>query len=447
MLRRVHITEIELGMFIHKMEGSWFKHPFWNRRFLLTNPAHLELLLASDIETVIIDTDQGLDTRRLSERAEVGVQTQTQTQMQTGAAPVAAVVPPPRTVSRYQPKPPVRTLLRPSERQPGAVPPATIVQVREFGRARKVIGEANKVISQVFVQARLGKALNVADISNVVDEVYASVQRNLYAFNGLLRCQQDSEYVYRHSLSVSALMVALARQLKLGPVQMREAGMAGLLMDVGVGQMEVDLGAIGGDYRHLAPSLVQSHVLLGHAFLKAAGDIPPSVVDTCLRHHERLDGTGYPYGLGAEAIELLPRMGMVCDLYDNLVTGGDNRVGLDPAVALRHLAEMGDAIDQEVLRALVTTLGVYPIGAFVELASGRLAMVVAEDDGDTALPVVRAFWSLAQGRSIKAESIALSQCFGADSIVGAADLEGLDLPPLGQLRQRLIEATRRELAV
>ncbi|MFX8895390.1 HD domain-containing phosphohydrolase, partial [Acinetobacter baumannii] len=88
-------------------------------------------------------------------------------------------------------------------------------------------------------------------------------------------------------------------------------------------QMDVDLGALGGDYRHLSPSLVQSHVLLGHAFLKAAGDIPAAVVEACLRHHERLDGTGYPYGVEADEIALLPRMGMICDLYDNLVSGGD----------------------------------------------------------------------------------------------------------------------------
>lgn len=430
MLRRVQTSEVELGMFIHKLEGSWFKHPFWTGRFLLSDPAHLERLLGSEVETVIINTERGLDTRPVADRGP--------------DAPPA----PPWAGARHKASAsavPARTLLRATERQPGVVSPATIAQVREFGRARKVMGEARKVVSQVFLQARLGKSLRAADVTPVVDEVYASVQRNLYAFNGLLRCQQDSEYVYRHSLSVSALMVALARQLKLGPAQMREAGMAGLLMDVGVGQMDVDLGALGGDYRHLSPSLVQSHVLLGHAFLKAAGDIPAAVVEACLRHHERLDGTGYPYGVEADEIALLPRMGMICDLYDNLVSGGDDQAGLDPAVALRHLAGMGSAIDQEVLRALVSTLGVYPIGAFVTLASGRIAMVVAEEEGDAALPVVRAFWSLHQGRMIKAETIALAHCYGADSIVAEADLAGLDLPPPDVLRHRLLEAVRKEL--
>ena len=58
MLKRISTDEVQLGMFIHKLEGSWFSHPFWKRKFLLDDPDMLERLRESDVDGVIIDTER-----------------------------------------------------------------------------------------------------------------------------------------------------------------------------------------------------------------------------------------------------------------------------------------------------------------------------------------------------------------------------------------------------
>ena len=63
MLKRVKISDVELGMFVHKLEGSWFKHPFWKSRFLLEEADMLADLRASELSSVIIDTSKGRDLR------------------------------------------------------------------------------------------------------------------------------------------------------------------------------------------------------------------------------------------------------------------------------------------------------------------------------------------------------------------------------------------------
>jgi hypothetical protein len=88
-------------------------------------------------------------------------------------------------------------------------------------------------------------------------------------------------------------------------------------------------------------------------------------------------------------------------------------------------------------------VGIYPIGAFVEMRSGRLAMVVDEDPTDRALPTVYTFWSRPLAKKIRGETIQLSQCYGADEIVGIAQLGELPLPPLGTLRNSLLSAYTR----
>ena len=73
MLKRIETGEVELGMFIHKLEGSWFSHPFWKSRFLLEDPVLLGKLHDSAVPAVIIDTERS---RRAANHIARGVQDQ-----------------------------------------------------------------------------------------------------------------------------------------------------------------------------------------------------------------------------------------------------------------------------------------------------------------------------------------------------------------------------------
>lgn len=430
MLKRISTHEVELGMFIHKLEGNWFSHPFWKRRFLLDDPGLLERLQGSDVGAVVIDVSRGKSMGDPPGRAS-----------QIISGPRNAGEPAPPSFMARQER------FAPVPQRPGfARPPAAMPGAREFGRARRAAGDALRVVSKAFIQVRLGKAIRTQDIEPVLDAVYASVQRNLYAFNGLLRCQTDNEPVYRHSLAVSALMIALAKHMRMSPIDIRDAGMAGLLMDVGVGQLPVDLTSVGGDYTLLRPDLREQHVLLGYTFLKAAGDIPPQVLRVILHHHERLDGSGYPQGIAGAEIDTLSRMAAICDAYDSRIAGGEAEVRIDPAQAILDLRRQPEQFDPLILERFVETVGVYPIGSFVRLRSDRLAMVVDEDPADTALPTVRTFWSIPLAKRLKGETIALSHCYGEDAIEGIADLSGLDLPEIGKLREILLAAACKEAA-
>jgi hypothetical protein len=72
MLKRVETSELRLGMFIHKLEGSWFKHPFWKSKFLLEEMWMLEARQGSAVEAVIIDTERGLNNVPVREVAMAG---------------------------------------------------------------------------------------------------------------------------------------------------------------------------------------------------------------------------------------------------------------------------------------------------------------------------------------------------------------------------------------
>ena len=415
MLKRVETYELNLGMFIHKLEGSWFKHPFWKSKFLLEEQWMLEVLQGSAVETVIINTELGLDNSPQSGAGATAMPAAMS--QQARAMPLAAARP---VTTKFA--------------------AARVATVREFGTARKIADRHSKAVSRVFLEARLGRGISARNVDPLIDDIYASVQRNLYAFNGLLRCREESEETYRHALATSALMIALARQMNLSSAETREAGMAGLLMDIGAGQEANDPSGVDFDP---AADPRSRHVLIGHALLKAAGDIPEAVLKVAMRHHERIDGSGFPQGLSGQDIDQMSRMAAICDSYDLLVAGTKGVGGLDPAEAMRHLGEQGEGLDPEIMMHFIEMLGIYPIGAFVELRSGRLAMVVDEDPTERTLPTVYTFWSKPLNKKVKGEVIELSQCYGADEIVGIAQLADLDLPPLGSLRLSLLTAYAR----
>lgn len=276
----------------------------------------------------------------------------------------------------------------------------------------------------------------------MIEDIFASVQRNPHAFNGLMRCKQDREYIYRHALACSALMVSLGCELKLSPGEIREAGMAGLLFDVGINHLPADLDAVGGDYRKLPSYLFAEHTRLGHDFLLSSG-IPTKIAEVALHHHERNDGTGYPDGRLGGDIPLLCRMAAICNAYDELADISDNGKAIDPGAVVEAMAAMPGKFDPAVFAAFVRCMGSFPIGTIVELKSQRLAMVIDQDGSDYAKPTVRTFFSLANGEAIRSENIDLANCFGQDEIIGLADLSRFEAEEVLELRQRMMLAVAK----
>ncbi|TCM17971.1 HD-GYP domain-containing protein (c-di-GMP phosphodiesterase class II) [Novosphingobium sp. PhB165] len=423
-LKRISPSQVELGMYIQSFHGNWLRHPFWRAQFLVEDEERLETVRNSELDAVIIDTDRGAD--------------------------VPAEDPP-------APAPTVPFHMRPVQRRMASVPPprgaiiangaslrsGPIPISREFGNARLVAGKARKTVSKVFLAARLGKAPRVIEVAPVVDDIHASIERNPFAFSGLMRCKSDSEPVYRHMLATSALMVSLARQMRLPPGESRLAGMAGLLLDIGVARLDVEIGEEAGGIARLDPRLWERHTLIGRDLLEAAGDMPDAVLHAVGRHHEHLDGSGRPLALVDLDLDLFSRMAAICDFYDLACCGALTGTVEDPSHVLAHMSERPNLYDAEIVARFIEAVGVYPIGSFVTLRSGRIAMVVDQDPEAPELPTVHAFYSAETGRHVGGHTIALAHCYGEDAIMGVARLENYALPPASTLRERISAQIQR----
>ncbi len=382
MLKKIPTRSAQLGMYIQSMEGPWLAHPFWKTKFVLNESADLDALLRSKVSAVWIDVSKGGDVAFAVEPAAQVVAGA------AGAVPAAAV--------------PVRA--------------ATVPMASELSRAAQVINGSRQKVISLFSEVRMGRAVDLEQCLPVVEDVAESVSRNASALISLARLKTQDDYTYMHSVAVCALMVSLARQLGMDEAATREAGLAGLLHDVG--KMLVPSAVLNkpGRLTDEEFAVIKHHPQRGYDLLKNGDAAPLSALDVCLHHHEKMDGSGYPGKLKGEEISLLARMGAVCDVYDAITSNRAYKSAWDPAVSLQRMAQWAGHFDTAVFQAFVKSLGIYPVGSLVRLESGRMA-VVAEPGSGLLTPIVRIFYSTKSKMPVPVELLDLGRPGVQDRIV------------------------------
>ena len=390
MLKKIAVGHLRLGMHIHELCGSWMEHPFWRTRFVLDDADDIRRIRESGISELWIDTGKGLDASVGEARAETHSEIE-----------VAAEVD--------------RTLERSAERR---APPRQVPMVEEVRRAAKICIGSKKAVVSMFNEARMGKTVSSEAAGELVDEISSSVMRNPGALISLARLKTADDYTYMHSVAVCALMVALARQLGQDEATTRELGMAGLLHDLGKALMPMEVMNKPGKLTDEEFAIIKSHPEAGHKMLLEGSGVGEIPLDVVLHHHEKMDGSGYPKRFKADQISLYAKMGAVCDVYDAITSNRPYKAGWDPAESIRKMAEWCNGhFDERVFQAFVKCLGIYPIGALVRLASGRLGVVIEQSEHSLLTPIVKVFFSTKARTHIAPEIVDLSHPRVTDGIV------------------------------
>jgi HD-GYP domain-containing protein (c-di-GMP phosphodiesterase class II) len=386
MIKQIHVTQLRAGMHLHKLDGAWTEHPFWRRSFVLTGPDLIKLV-RTGIEFAWIDTDQGLDVD--------------ETPHEVMEEPEVSYVEMPTLPAATEP-----------------MPLATGETVElDLHRANELCVNAAEVLRQVMHDVRMGRALNNDACRAVIEEIVDHVADNANALILAVRMRNHDENSYMHGVSVCALMVALARQLGFNRRQMCQAGLSGLLHDIGKTLIPAELLNKPGKLTADEYRLVKTHAQRGHALLSQSVNPCPMSLEVCLHHHERMDGSGYPQGLMGNDISLFAKMAAICDTYDSITSEKPHKGRLDPSTALRVMASRDGQFDPLVFQVFVKTVGIYPVGTVVKLQSQRLAVVIGHDADNLLRPHVKVFYSLASQEALPPQDIRLAKPECDDRIV------------------------------
>jgi HD-GYP domain-containing protein (c-di-GMP phosphodiesterase class II) len=397
-LKKIRVSQLTMGMFVHGLDANWLKHPFWRSQFAITDPVRLRELHSSGIEHCWIDVSKGVD--------------------------VPGSTPPPKESSSSETPATRRTA--------AAAEPLSLSD--ELKRAAQIRARSAQAMRRLFDEARLGNAIEPGGVCvGLVDDIVESLDRHPDALLSLVRLKNADEYTYVHSVAVCALMVSLGRQLGLSDAQCREAGMAGMLHDLGKAVMPQDVLNKPGKLTAEEFEVIKQHPMRGYELLVDGADVSDGMRDVCRHHHERVDGTGYPDRLAGDNISLLARMGAVCDVYDAVTSDRPYKAGWDPAQALSQMATWQGHFDPVVFQSFVKSVGIYPTGSLVRMSSGRLAVVLDQHPTALTKPRVKVFFSTKSGMPLQPFTLDLAAANVNDRIQAREPAENWNFPYLTDL--------------
>ncbi len=241
---------------------------------------------------------------------------------------------------------------------------------------RKVYGRALTVVNEIFQDVRLGKIPSSRTAKKVVSDMARLTIADPHALFALSMLKNYDNYTFTHSVNVSVISLAIGRACGLTEDELRILGLGGLLHDIG--KLKIDLAIINkpGRLTDLEFEAIKQHPSMGAAILEHMESMAPQVIDIVLGHHLRFDRKGYPADARMRGSLTMVDMATIADTYDAITT---LRSYQRPATPREALAQMGQSsgtiLHPRYLEAFMASLGTYPVGSLVRLASNEIGLV------------------------------------------------------------------------
>lgn len=391
MIKKIPVLELRVGMYVHDLNVDWMSHPFLRDQFLLKDESDLIKIVELGVHELYIDTDRGIDVSSNAPTA-AEVRAEIESEMVSSAETLTAL---------------------------------RCTSTEEIARAGKIHGQAHNVVRAVMRDARLGQAINMEQVESVVEGITESILRNSGALIGLCGIKSKDEYTFLHSVSVCTLMVTFAHSMGLGRDMVRLAGIGGLLHDTGKILVPTEILNKPGKLTDEEFEIMRSHPEEGWKIIREIPGIHQVPLDITLLHHERMDGSGYPKKMPGEEIPQIVRMSSIVDVYDAITSDRCYHRGMPAPDGLRKLWEWSKFhFDPALVQAFMRTIGIYPVGSLVRLESGRLGVVLDQNESSLLTPRIKAIFSTKSNTYIPPVEIDLSKPMGrggADRVIGHED--------------------------
>ena len=398
MIKKIKVTQLKPGMFIHDFNCRWIEHPFFSKKLLIKDNRIISKMLKYGISEVYIDTARGSDVVDGLNEKEVGCS------IQAGLKKIA------KTETEYIKHVPIH---------------------EELLRAKQIKNEAKSVIQRMMHDLKMGRQIKLEGVNSILDEMFDSISRNKDALLFLLRFREKDEYTYMHSVSVAALIIAFCNFLGLGREEINKAAIGGLLHDIG--KMKIPLRILNKPDRLSEEEFreMKNHVIYGRNIVSHIKGIDPISLFIISEHHERYNGTGYPYALKGENISKFGQMAAIVDVYDAITSNRCYRKGIEPAEGIRKIYNWSNVyFKKELVHQFIKCVGIYPVGSLVRLESGLIGIVI-ESSENLLYPLVRVFYDTKRNRFISARNIDLSK--HGDRIVNYESYQKWHMKPYGHL--------------
>jgi len=358
----VDTSQLRIGLFVH-LDLPWMNHPFLTGSFKIRTQKQLDALRQLGIASIRIDPNRS------------------DPPPEEGEAPVVLEEPLTDEVKEH-----LSEALWEEKRR----------RIDVLKQRRSRLNQCSKRYSQSVSSAktlmnhlRSSPMQAVEEAQELVVQMVDDLTADSEATVQLVNLKHQDENSYFHAVNVAALALVIGQQLSLEKSQLRLLGMGALFHDLGHQKIPPKILLKKETFNKAERQFYEQHPRYGAEIARAISGLPKAVIEVISRHHEHLDGSGFPEGLSGGDIGMLTRIIAVVNRYDNLCNGFGAERGLSPHQAVsRMYSQERNWYDAKVLTTFITNLGVYPPGTVVKLADDRVALVVTINPADLLKPNV-----------------------------------------------------------
>lgn len=248
-----------------------------------------------------------------------------------------------------------------------------------------VVLEIKKVVEEISVHDKI----NYETIQNVSTSIIGQFQNT----NSVIQCLNDlkdsHDYTYTHCINVAFYSMLLAKWMKLSENEIREVTDAALLHDIGKTRVPLSILDKPGRLTDSEFAEIKKHSMYGYNLLSEHKDINLRVQEAVLEHHEREDGSGYPFGTKGRDIPMYAKIIAITDTFDAMTSKRVYKDKNTPFKAFKMYNLEGRLLyDEDILNIFLENISRNYIGAKVILEDGAIGEIVYIPPKETDKPVV-----------------------------------------------------------
>ncbi|CAG1022819.1 Cyclic di-GMP phosphodiesterase [Patescibacteria group bacterium] len=352
---KIDVRDLQIGMYVSQLDKPWTESPFLFQGFELKTQADVDAV-RKECQYVYIDVEKKETYSRHHSKS-------SQTHQKKSFFNFFSKPNPTASNKHYS-----RVTVTPAPR---------VSFIQEIDHATHTHRETSNLVRSFMEDVQLGRAINVAMAKKVVSHCVDSILHSPDALLLMSQLKKRDEYTAQHSMNVCILSITLARQIGLSPEELNNIGLCGMMHDMGKMKVPLDILNKPDKLNDKEMLIMQSHAIEGSKILMSTKEIYTGTVDVAMKHHERLDGQGYPKGLAGKLIPLYTRIVTIADVYDAISSDRVYQKGRTHLETINIMTKMCDLhLDRQLTLKFIEAIGIYPPGNVVELKSGEVAVVM-----------------------------------------------------------------------
>jgi HD-GYP domain-containing protein (c-di-GMP phosphodiesterase class II) len=287
-----------------------------------------------------------------------------------------------------------------SDTEENLIESAAVSDREKLDQAEAAYDSFMDYVEILFTDVAIREQLEFKEVSEKIKQICDFIKedrRFLLRVQRVMESKPEQNYLATHTVKSTIISIVIGYYIKLPNHRLIELGVAALLHEIGMIKLPPQIYFNKRILSAHERKAILTHPILSYNMLKSF-DFPLTVSVAALEHHERENGEGYPRKLTGDKISLYAKIIAVACSYEALTNRRPHKETKDGYEGMLDLLKNpGKQYDETIIRALVYSLSIYPIGLYVLLSNGKKAQVIDVHPEYPRFPIVQILGELTPG--------------------------------------------------